>query len=191
MTLHFKDYALASFRFLESDYSFTCVSAEEGRVRYESESVFVEVLFDGRRSFELDIGIGQRNVLHNGRERPFNMGEVLRAKGVEKAESYTFLQASTQERLQRAIERLSELLKKYGPELLKGSPFAFKSVAGLRVREGERYALDRDLKRIRREAQEAWKSKDFAKVVALYRPVEAHLSVSEVKKLEYADKHCS
>ena len=187
--LDFKDHVLKSFDFLQSGYSFRCVDANDYSVRYESDAVFVVVRFDNGRSFELDVEIGQRGVLYDGQERPFNMGEVLRLKGVEKKEGYSFFQASDQSRLGNAINRLSELLKKYGDDLLRGGRFAFKSLINFRTRECEEYAVTRDLKFIRSEAEKAWKKKDYSKVVSLYGPVKSHISGSEKKKLEYAERH--
>ena len=189
MTLEFKNSVVKSFDFLQSDHSFSCVNANEYSVRYESDTVFVSVRFDNGRSFELDVEIGLRGVLYDGQERPFNLGEVLRLKGVEEKEGYTFLQASTQQRLENAINRLSSLLKLYATDLLDGNRFVFKSLADLRLKEGEEYALKRDLKLIRSEVKKAWKEKDFAKVVNLYSPIKSHITAAEKKKLEYAEKH--
>lgn len=186
--LNFKDHVLKSFHFLESGYSFHCVDANELCVRYESDKVFVVVRFDNGRSFELDVEIGQRDILYNGKERLFNMGEVLRLKGVEKKEGYSFLQASGQSSLENAIDTLSGYLEKYGNDLLKGNRLTFKSLIDLRLREGEEYAIARDLRFIRHEAEKAWKKRDYRKFVSLYDPIKPYMTGSEKKKLEYAER---
>ncbi len=187
--LDFKDSVLKSFDFLQSAYLFHCVEANDYSVRYENDTVFVVVLFDQGRSFELDVEIGQKGVLYGGQERPFNIGEVLRFKEVEKKEHYSFLQASDQTHLRNAINRLSVLLEKYGDDFLKGNRFAFKSLIDHRINECEEYAAARDLKFIRSEAEKAWREKDYRKVVSLYGPVKSQISGSEKKKLDYAERH--
>lgn len=189
MALVFANHVHESFEFLILKYGFQCASSSEHCVRYENDRVFVNVRYDKERSYELDVEVGQKNVLFNGQERPFNLGEVLRLKEVEAKEQYTFLQASNQQDLVGAIRRLASLLDIYASELLQGDQFAFKALANLREREGRQYALEKELQFIRSDADKAWEAKDYAKMVRLYSPVEQLLTPAEKKKLEYAKKH--
>ena len=48
------------------------------------------VRYDANRSYELDVEVCQLGVLFNGRERLFNLGEILRLNGAAEKENYTF-----------------------------------------------------------------------------------------------------
>jgi hypothetical protein len=51
------------------------------------------------------------------------------------------------------------------------------------------YAQKVNLTQKRRELEEAWRAKDYVRVVTLLRPLRDALTPSELKKLEYAEKH--
>lgn len=176
------------FLFLVSDYRFRCIEATHYVVRFESDEVFVAVHYDADRSYELDVEIGELNVLYGGQERPFNLGEVLRLVGVAEKERYMLFQASTPSALAKCLAKLSSLLSAYAIELLQHNKLAFKRLSDLRERECDQYVLETKLARIRREVQIAWKNKDYAKVAELYKPVENAISDAEKKKLAFAEK---
>ena len=189
MTLIFSKHTHKYFDYLVSAYLYQCVGSSEDCVRYENDDVFVNVRFDNGWSYELDVEVGQKGVLFNGQERPFNLGEILRLRGVEKKEKYTFVQTSNQEYLINAIEHLAELLKRYAKDFLQGDQAAFLSITSLRERECEDYEIEQELKSVRNEVAKAWDKKDFEKIIQLYTPVERYITPSEMKKLEYAKNH--
>lgn len=189
MTLIFSKHTHKYFDYLVSAYRYQCVGSSEDCVRYENDDVFVNVRFDNGWSYELDVEVGQKGVLFNGQERPFNLGEILRLRGVEKKEKYTFVQTSNQEYLINAIEHLAELLKRYAKDFLQGDQAAFLSITSLRERECEDYEIEQELKSVRNEVAKAWDKKDFEKIIQLYTPVERYITPSEMKKLEYAKNH--
>ena len=189
MSLIFAKHVHEYFDYLISAYQYQCIISSEECVRYENDDVFVSVRFDNGWSNELDVEIGQKGVLFNGIERPFNLGEILRLKGAEKKEKYTSVQTSNQEYLIIAIKRIAEVLKRYAQDLLQGDQAAFLSLVSLRERECEDYEIERELTFVRNEAAKAWNKKDYKKIVQLYSSVEHYISQSEIKKLEYAKKH--
>lgn len=184
----FAKLAQDEFSFLVSKYNFRCAAATNYVVRYESDEVFVAVRYDATRSYELDVEIGQLNVLYGGEERPFNLGEVLRLEGVAEKENYTFFQASDSVALTNCVARLSSLLSAHAAELLQNNKFSFKRLSDLREKECDQYELETNLAHIRREAQIAWKNRDYPKVASLYKPVENAISELERKKLVFAQK---
>jgi hypothetical protein len=188
MSLLFSDHVIRHFAFLISKYQCQCVSSNERLVRYENDLVFVNVRFDNGRSYELGVEIGQKNVLFNGQEMEFNLGEIIKLKDVENREKYTLFQVSDQELLVSAISNLAELIDTYGAELLQGNQVDFSSLAMLRRSECDKYEVARKLEFVRSEVDEAWKAKDYKKVVQLYRSVDAHITLAEKMKLEYAIK---
>lgn len=188
ITSDFPNLVQKDFSFLVADYRFRCVKATNYAVRFESDEVFVVVHYDAGRSYELDVEIGELNILYNGQERPFNLGEVLRLEGVAEKERYTLFQASTLPALSNCVAKLSSLLSVYAVELLQHDKFAFKRLSDLREKECDQYELEAKLAHIRREVQIAWRNKDYAKVAKLYKPVESAISDAEKKKLAFAEK---
>lgn len=188
VTIDFPSLVQKEFSFLVSDYLFRCVKGSDREVRFESNEIFVVVHYDIGRSYELGVEIGELNVLYNEQERPFNLGEVLRLEGVEKKENYDTFQANTLPAISNCIAKLALLLSTYAIGLLQYNKFAFRRLSDFREKESDQYELKTKLAHIRREVQIAWKSKDYAKVARLYKPVESTISNAERKKLHFAEK---
>ncbi|HFD11997.1 MAG TPA: hypothetical protein ENJ32_05980 [Crenotrichaceae bacterium] len=176
------------FSYLVENYGFHCVSATVFDVRFESDTVFVDVRYDANRSYEIGIEVGQKNVLFDGKERPFNLGEILRLRGVAEKEGYKAFQAADSVSLINCISRLSSWLEIYAVDFLQNDRFSFKRLSDFREKECDQYELETKLSHIRREVQIAWSNKDYLKVLELYQPVESFLSEVEKKKLAFAQR---
>lgn len=176
------------FSFLVSEYGFQCVSLDNDYVRFESDKVCVSVCYDSRRSYEIDVEIGQLDVLFDGKERLFNLGEILRLEGVTDKENYSFFQANESEALSNCVSRLAHLLSLYSIDLLKNNKFSFKRLSDFREKECSRYELDTKLTHVKAEVRMAWKNDDYLRVVELYQPVKEIISTAEKKKLAFAQK---
>jgi len=179
----FQVFGKKSFSFLETEFGFKCHLLADGILRYETEDVFVLVGYDGRRSYELTLDLGQKGT---STERAFNFGEVLRsAKAPENiASSY---QVNSEESLKTFLQTLAQALQSYGVDFLRNDASAFTRLAQLRGREGKEYALERGLRNARREADIAWRKKNYEAVVKSLKPFRAALTAAEVGKLEFAE----
>ena len=186
MDLGFENIAKSAFGFLESKYRFSCVELGPWCVRYESPKVFVLVMFDGTRSYELGCSIGRMDDFEGSRQVPFELGEVMRAEGISN-ENMSF-QVTTSDALRTFTCRLAEQLERCAHRVLTGDDSVFKSVSDLRNRECAKYATEKRLEQTKTAAESAWQSKEYRKVVELLSPVQEWLNPSEVKKLEYARK---
>lgn len=164
MSIDFPSLVQKEFSFLVSDYHFRCVEATNHNVRFESDKVFVVVHYDADRSYELDVELGELNVLYSGQKRPFNMWEILRLERMAKKETPRIFQASTQSALSSCIAKLSSLLSHHANELLKGNKFAFKRLSLLREKECNQFELQSRLSHIRKEVQAAWKKRIMPKL---------------------------
>lgn len=181
--LKFEMLAKEAFAFLEQNFGFKLRSADEGLLRYETEDVFVMVSYDARRSYELSLNIGQKNVAI---ERAFNFGEALRSvKAPEDVPSS--YQVTTDEALQTFLNKLAKTLQQYGMSFLRNDTLAFMQLSQLRERECNQYALERDLRKARVEAETAWHKKDYLAVVKALKPLRAALTATEVGKLDFAE----
>lgn len=179
------------FSFLISEYGFRCVFAISDFVRFESEDVFVSIFYDSNRSYEIGVEIGQLNVLFNDKERPFNLVEILRLEGVVGEKDNMSLQAIDSINIINVISRLSVLLSTYAVEFLKNSQFDFRRLSNFREMECNQHELQSEWFSIRREAQVAWRKKDYLKFIELYSSFKGSLSEVEKGKLAFAQKKVS
>lgn len=178
-----------NFEFLISEYHYSVAQEDEYNVRFESSEVFLTVRYSAKSSYEIDVEVGQLKALFNSQERPFNLGEVLRAEGVAEGTEYRAFQAPDSNVLERCISKLALLVSLNAQDYLLNNKFSFKRLSNLRESECAQYELKTKLNRIRGDAQKAWQSKDYSKVIALYKPFETIISEAEKKKLTFAQKH--
>lgn len=167
------------------DLSCTCV--DEYQVLYESAHAFLSVGFDNGRSYELSVRCG----LKSSPIGAVSLSEIMTVEQSSDAASIDGLMASTTTALASCLSDLARLTTRYAPIAFSASEEWFKQLSKLRREEGRHYAVKRDLTTARREADAAWKRKDFPNVVAVLGPVRFYLSASERKKLEYAIGKCT
>ncbi|MCP4115566.1 MAG: hypothetical protein GY737_09200 [Desulfobacteraceae bacterium] len=189
MDLGLKKIVNRELGFLESVYGFKCVKSGPWLVRYQSKLIFIDIRFDGERSYELGCEIGRNDNLRESLKIPFNIGEIIRSKGYSPKDVGTFFQiTNSSNSLERFVKRLADYLKTHAQDLLDGSDESFNLVADFREKECEAYALETDLKYMRSQLDLAWKNNNYKKVVELLAPLKATLKQSELKKLNYALK---
>jgi hypothetical protein len=187
--LGFTEVVLATFDFLIKEYGFHCVTTELTFVRYESQFVFVNI-YHGRASYVLGFEVGQL-VEPGTAEQKFTIGEIIDLMSAQKETGFTFLQASTRDRVQMLVPRLAELARKYAGDALRGDPLAFERLQDLQSRRSKEYLKEMELHRIRQKADDAWRKKDYTTVVELYKSIDKDLTHLETKKLQYSEKQLS
>jgi len=111
-------------------------------VRFENETVFLEVSFDRRRWREISVAIGQR-VCTPGMF-PFNLVDILRACGYPNLSQVEALRGPTAEAIDEAIEILAGLTEKYALELLRNNREEFLYVGTFRHWASLKYARERN-----------------------------------------------
>ncbi|HOY56743.1 MAG TPA: hypothetical protein PK640_01235 [Verrucomicrobiota bacterium] len=152
-------------------------------MRYESRTVFVELVFDGDRSFELGLLVGKGDAW-------FSIDEILRFRGAPDAASFSLIQITTTLAMARWVQKLADALRTYGSDLIAGNSTSFADLADCRRKEARTYALRENLRAARANADAAWRRKDYATVVKALKPLRAALTAAEVGKLEYAESRC-
>ena len=126
-SLGFADAVASAFEFLIKDLSFVCVKREVTFVRYESNTVFVNV-YHGRASFELNVKIGKREIGSAAQEHSFTIGEILHVANSQEAENYRPYQVTTAESVKKFVDELARLVKEYAiPALCGDQDFLLKS----------------------------------------------------------------
>jgi hypothetical protein len=178
------------FGTLAGRFDLQCTASTDQFVRFQNKKVFLHVIFDAGRSFEIGVEIGQLSTTGLP-ERPFNLAEILRLQNAPDTGYVEKLQVSESAAQENAISRLAELTEKYAVGLLEGNELDFLRQAKFRDIECAEYALSRDLRRARQDAENAWAKQDYLGVVKAYRPLEAVLTQAEKKRLAYAEKHAT
>ncbi|MBX3173811.1 MAG: hypothetical protein KF709_05330 [Gemmatimonadaceae bacterium] len=175
---------MQNFEYLVTEHGFRLAESEPNRVRFESETVYVEVTYDGHRSYELDLLVGRVG----SEEAPFRIDEIVKLRQADKAYSSSLVQVTTAEALSSKLEQLARLLSEFGRDFISGHEGSFREAAMQRSNDVDRYARERALRAARAEAEEAWRKKDYHRFVMLMRPLRAHLSDEELSKLEVAER---
>jgi len=183
--LGFREEVLSAFSFLVNEYGFRVVEDTSTFVKYESTNVFVNV-YHGRSSYVLGFEIGQIRDLSNRNEVIYSLGDILDLLGKRQEERYTFFQASTNERVKEYVLKLALLVRKYGKGFLHGETRLFADLLEASWKKVKAYERETALARARKEAENAWRERDYAKLVEIYNPVREDLTPAELKKLEYA-----
>ena len=149
------------FDFLITEKGYRCTESTPCRVRFESSTVFVEIIFEGNRSCELALLIGKTALESRKAQPPFSIDEVLRLNRAPEAQRYSLVQVTTREALATFTKELSRLLRTYASDVLVGNKLRFAALLRQRQSEVKRYALGEGL-RIARGciAQEGLRSRD-------------------------------
>jgi hypothetical protein len=170
-----------------TESGYRCVESTPSWVRFESANVFVELVFDGNRSYELGLLFGLKRSARIG-VVSFSIAELLRLRGAEEADRFSLIQVTSPESLASFVEQLAKMLRTYGSDIILGNEEIFAELAEQRQREVKAFALEGKLRMARAQAERAWRNKDYATVVAVLAPLRSALTPSEIGKLEFAEK---
>jgi len=187
--LGFAEAVLTAFDFLVESYGFRVTRAEPTLVRFESQRVFVNI-YHGRSSYELGLEIGRLIGESGEGEHPFSLDTILMLDGAQNPPKALF-QASTSQDVNDCVHKLASLVRKYAASALAGDNLTFKRLAEIRAKMSAEIHHAMRLRDIRAEADQAWKERNYPRVLELYESVKSDLTASEVKKLEYAQRHVS
>jgi len=182
-TSGFADAVAASFHFLTDRFGFKIVRRAPTFVRYESSHIFVNI-YHGRSSYEIGLEVGLRG--DPLQEEKFTLGDILEA--VAAPQRYSFLQASTQDRVAKYVRRLADLALAHGEPVFGGDKEVFAKLRSAQGRQSQDYLLGIRLARARKAALAASQRQDYAAVIRILKPLRDHLTASEAKRLQYAER---
>lgn len=185
--LGFREAVLSSFGFLRT-YGLEPVMEDVTLVRYESDAVFVNV-YHGRSSSVIGVEIGRLD-----RPEQYGLDYIVYWAGKQawEAEGFgrcTMFQVSSREGVQKFVPKVAALVKRYGDPFLSGRPGFYDELQRHNEREKARYEHEQMLAEIRQEADAAWKTRNFARVVELLEPVRSELTRIESGRMAYAERH--
>jgi len=184
--MHFPDMAKQAFSFLQGA-GFRLVESNPARVHYETAQAFVTIEWDAR-SGELNVFTGPQP--RKGEERDaFSLTDLLAMKGVNVPGRQIPFQVAEESKLRPFLDILAEETQVHAQSALAGDRMFFRRLKAFRSAQAQTYMRDMEVRRIRTEADEAWRKRQLDKLVALYTSIEDKLSASERAKLVYAKQH--
>jgi|SRR5581483_8757451 len=124
--LGFEDAVVRFFRFLEADNGFYRTEQSELGVRFESETVFIDV-FHGLKDYEVGICFG---LLSEKRYFSFNLyvHRFFPERVAELAEEI----AGTPDKVLQAVERLSALFKSVGQKIVEADAKTYEEMKSVK-----------------------------------------------------------
>ncbi len=176
----------ATFGFLVSKLGFRLVEAQTTLVRYESDHTFVNV-FHGRSSYELGVEIG-RWIEVDGElvEEKFALGDVIALDHDLSEVGYRPYATTDKEPLGRFVAQLADWTQRFGSRVLNGDPAAFDSLRVQNARRSQQMLEGWRAERLRSAADDAWRRKDWGRVIDAYSEINAELGSVELKRSERA-----
>ncbi len=180
----FSSVVVNAFVFLEDKHGFCIRERGRSTVIYESPMIVASLFYDDQRSFEVSLGLRRKS----DPQPLFAFDEILRSLDVPSTIWAFGSTARTLADAQRLIEKMAAIMASYATPLLEGDNRAWERIAEQRRKESQNYALERDLRMARAEADVAWRKKDYASVVRALKPLRAALTATEIGKLEFAEK---
>jgi hypothetical protein len=122
-----------------------CVTEKGAQVRYENESVFMDVVFDAHRSYEISVVIGELSAPKTQKGMPFDLGIILRMQAYPSDPEPCLMIGNNPSTITVGIERLAKLTKEHAVDLLKHDEGKFLEVATFLKWASLKYAWDRNI----------------------------------------------
>lgn len=184
---NFGEAIIQGCKVLLNEHAFTVYSQNESLVEIKSERVVISFSYDRRRAHELNVYVELRST-EGTSAMQYTLGEVMREFNVPRAKERSYLQSSSLETISEFVSDACKVLIQNCKPILDGCVAAFESVKSRSSVESKQYTLEMGLRGMRKEVDEAWSTKDYAKYRSLLKGYESVLSEVEKKKLEFAHR---
>jgi hypothetical protein len=184
MSTRFTDMTKEVFSFLEGA-GFRLARIEAGHLRYESPISVVVINWDAR-SGELEAFVGLPPSPGKAQDM-YSLTDVLGMEGVPDRKMPP--QVADESRLQPFVYQLADDLQAHAQPALVGDRMFFRRLETFRHANAEAFTRRLKLQQVRSAVEQAWRNREFEKVVGLFASVESDLSEAEKGKLEYARRH--
>lgn len=181
MSAQFAEIATEVFQFLEG-LGFYIACAEPHYLRYESRDAVVILTLDVL-SGELEAYVGLRSEAG----KPGGSYSLTDVNGMQGLDGYAGpLQISDDSQLKHFVELLAIDLRDHAMLALQGDLSFFRQLESYVNSKSEMFTKGLQTSRIRSNAEQAWRKRDYVTVAKLYALIGDCLSDVERKKLEYA-----
>lgn len=186
MSMRFAEAARRALSFLEKA-GFRLAQFGSTRLQYESDQAVVAIEWDPR-SGELEVFTGLLPKKGEPQEM-FSLSDLLNMQGVDAPRRRMPFQVADEGGLAPFFEKLADDTRTHARSALAGDRMFFRRLKTFRSAQSQAYMRDMELRRVRSEAEQAWRDRDLNRLIKLYASIESHLSESEKGKLDYARKH--
>lgn len=183
-TTTFEKVILTNFIFLCDKYNFKITISQNSYIRYESDILFINFIYDDKRSYEIGIEIGQLKNETIG----YNLFEILQYFQHSESNRYSLIQTSDIDTLSQIIFKISKIIDECIVKILADFKNIFVELLKQRTINSAEYTLNINLSVAREKANIAWKEKKYQCFIDLLTPYKKALSKSEILKLNYAEK---
>jgi len=170
---------------LLSTHGFVRVDKELDLVIFESATCTLTVGHDSQRSSEVFLGLNRRD---GTREPDFNFVEIVRAASVPSGLQPTGYAVRNEKSVRSLLQTMAALLATYCVPLLRGDYRAWSKLVSQREADATHYATENLVRLALNGAAEAWRVKNFARIIEILGPVRPLLGASDLAKLEYAER---
>jgi len=176
-----------SFGKILSQFNFLVVMVDSFRVRYESDTVYIEISYDEREG-EIFVYLGRMiNAKYSfDRDSEFTLNELLLEIAPEKTYKSLVFRKTTD--ILNELNRLSSILLEAGKDILSGKVVVFAKLLENRKRKQEEQKRIDYLADVRDKATLAFKNNDYRLAVSLYGDIQSELAPLEKKRYEIAMK---
>lgn len=168
-------------RWLVEEEGFRLVEAAWPSLRLESPRVRLDVGFGAVHGPELALAVG---IAEHGHPERYGLGETARTLGLPEHPSRDWV-VQDDGGVRTAAERVSSALERLRP-LVAGDTDEWAALRRRGSEIGARISLQNALEYAGRDAGDAWRAKDMARVVEVLAPLEGHLPRHQQGWLDYA-----
>ncbi len=180
----FNHWAKDKFKFLLDEYGFEISIDEQYKVQYLNEYMAI-LIRHHRYSYEISL-TAIMNI--DGKKRLFPLPCILHGLLGKTHQERSFYQAVDEKDIVFCLENISRLVKNYFPPLIRFDKDAISSIEEARFEIVKETVYQLAVVPVKGRALEAWRNKEYNKVVSLYESIQEHLSDTEAKRLLYARK---
>jgi hypothetical protein len=181
--MYFAEATRATFSFLEAA-GFRISESDSTHVTYTSHRSAVTIAWDVR-SGELSVLFGL-NASDNQPAERISLTDLLAAEGADAAGPF---QVPDESKLTPFLVKLAQATRDYAQPALAGDRMFYRRLQTSRNVQAQVNMRNVEIVHVRADAEVAWRRRDFASVVALYRSIECDLTAAEKAKLAFAMRH--
>lgn len=178
----FAEAVLKNFDYLQEDFGLRVIASRRYSVIFENTIIRVGIAWDKTRSFEFRVSVS----ILQGSQSEFCLEEILACRGDARSRRNSTFMAYRDSDVFWCIAKMSEQLREFAADLLRGSPEGFSEMQFLRNKQAAEWQREEQQRIARLKADAAWGAKDFVGVVSAYQSIESMLSPAEKMKLAYA-----
>lgn len=178
----FVEAVLKNFDYLQEDFGLRVIASRQYSVIFENPVVRVGIAWDKTRSYEFRVSV---STLKGGLSE-FCLDEIVGCRGNSRSMRNRSFMACRDSDVIWCIEKMSEQLREFARDLLRGSAEGFSEMQCLRKKQAAEWQREEQERLARLKADVAWGAKDFVGVVSAYQSIESILSPAEKMKLAYA-----